>query len=91
MSQLPAPPIDADKSPDELRAEHLALLRDVPRPSPLFALLALLGFATWVSAAFLFAARAFDEHDRFVAGPARKFAALFALGALAFSIGLRFA
>jgi hypothetical protein len=91
MSGLPPPPIDAGKSREQLRAEHLALLRDVPRPHPAWTLLALLGFAAWVSAAFLFAARAFDEHDRFVPKVARRFGAIFVLGAIAFSIGLRFA
>lgn len=91
MAGLPPPAIDAGKSRDQLRAEHLALLRDVPRPHAGWTLLALLGFGAWVSAAFLFASRAFDEHDRFLAAPARRFAALFVLGALAFSVGLRFA
>ncbi len=91
MASLPPPPIDADKSRDQLRAEHLALLRDVPRPHVGWTLLALIGFSTWVSAAFLFASRAFDAHDRFVPAPAKRFAALFVLGAIAFSLGLRFA
>ena len=37
------------------------------------------------------ASRAFDEHDRFLAAPAKRFVAIFVLGALAFSLGLRFA
>ncbi|MCB9614805.1 MAG: hypothetical protein H6721_05170 [Sandaracinus sp.] len=91
MASLPPPPIDADKSVEQRRAEHLALLRDVPRPHLGWTLLALLGFAAWVGGAFLFASRAFDEHDRFVAAPGRRFAAVFLLGVVAFVIGLRFA
>ncbi|MBX3248494.1 MAG: hypothetical protein KF901_15060 [Myxococcales bacterium] len=88
MAAEPPPPIDAHKSEEERRAEHLALLRDVPRPHPGWALLALLGFAAWVGAAFLFAARAIDAEDRFVPTAARRFGALFAVGVAAFVVGL---
>ena len=49
------------------------------------------GIEAEAQGAFLFASRAFDEHDRFVAAPGRRFAAVFLLGVVAFVIGLRFA
>lgn len=91
MAAEPPPPIDAGKTEEARRAEHLALLRDVPRPHQGWALLALLGFAAWVGAAFLFASRAIDDEDRFVPAAARRFGALFAAGVAAFVVGLGFA
>src|SRR6185369_16267858 len=60
MAALPAPPMDAGKSRERLRLEHLALLRADPDPSVAWTLVLLLGFAGWVAGAFAFTLRAID-------------------------------
>ena len=87
----PRPPMDAARDRASLEAEHLRMLRDVQQPSLPFAVLALLGFAVWVAAALAFGERAIDEHDRILSRPALRIGAVFALGMVAFVIGLRFA
>ena len=91
MSELPAPPIDAGKSPDELYREHLALLSASPRPKLLFALMALFGFGLWVGGAFTFASRGIDEDDRLVRPLALRWGLVVLAGFLLFSLGLAFA
>ena len=50
MAALPAPPMDAGKSREQLRAEHLALLAADPGPSVLWSVVLLLGFGCgWVA------------------------------------------
>jgi hypothetical protein len=87
----PRPPMDAARDVASLEAEHLRLLRDVKRPSLPFVLLALLGFALWVGAAFTFGEHAIDQDDRIMKRPAFRIASVFALGFLLFAVGLRFA
>jgi hypothetical protein len=87
----PRPPMDAARDRGSLEAEHLRMLRDVKRPSLPFVLLAIAGFALWVSAAFLFGERAIDDDDRLIRKEAVRLFGFFALGFLFFVIGLRFA
>jgi hypothetical protein len=91
MAALPPPPIDAARSPEERRAAHLALLRETPRPSVVWGLLALVGLATWVAAAFAFLTRAIDEDDRLVARPARLWGTVWIVGFGLFVLGLALA
>lgn len=91
MTAGPRPPMDAARDRASLEAEHLRLLERTPRPSLFFVVLALLGFATWVSAAFAFGERAIDEDDRIIRRQALLVGAVFALGFVLFVVGLRFA
>lgn len=88
MAGLPAPPMDAGKSREQLRREHLALLREDPGPSVVWSLLLLLGFATWVGSAFAFTQRAIDEEDRFVKREALRYGALIVVGFGLFVLGM---
>lgn len=91
MSEQPAPGMDAGKSREQLRAEHLALLQRAPGPSVLWTLVLLLGFASWIGAAFAFSMRAIDEHDRWVLPEARKWGAVIVLGFGLFVLGMALA
>lgn len=88
MAGLPAPPIDAGRSEDELYEEHLALLTDTPGPNVFFALLALLGFAGWVGGALLFASRGLDREDRLIKPEAIRWGSLVVVGFVLFALGL---
>lgn len=91
MSEQPRPAIDATRSPAELREAHLTLLREVPRPRLVFALLALLGLAAWTTAAFAFVTRALDADDRLLPSPARLWGSVWIVGFGAFVLGLALA
>lgn len=91
MAAAPAPPVDAGKSPEKLRREHLALLSAVRGPNLLWSFVLLVGFAAWVSGAFAFTQRAIDEDDRFVPGAALRWGAVIALGFGLFALGLSLA
>ena len=88
MAELPAPPMDAGKSREQLRREHLALLQEDPGPNVFWSLLLLLGFATWVGSAFAFTQRAIDEEDRFVKREALRYGALIVVGFGLFVLGM---
>jgi hypothetical protein len=91
MASEPPPPMDAGKSREELRLEHLALLEADPGPSVGWTLVLLLGFASWVAGAFAFTQRAIDADDRFVPREARRWGALIALGFGLFVLGMALA
>jgi hypothetical protein len=91
LASLPPPAIDAGRSPEERRAEHLALLRDVPRPALGWSLLALLGLATWIASSFGFVQLAIDEEDRLIAGAARIWGTAWLAGFGSFVLGLALA
>jgi hypothetical protein len=91
MAALPPPPMDAGKSREQLRAEHLALLRADPGPSVLWTVVLLLGFFAWVSGAFAFTLRAIDEQDRLIRREAVRWGALIAVGFGLFVLGMSLA
>lgn len=91
MAGLPPPPIDAARSPEERRAQHLALLRGVRRPSVPWAITALLGLATWIVAALGLLTRAIDEDDRLVPRAARLWGTIWIVGFGLFVLGLALA
>lgn len=91
MAELPPPGMDQGKSREQLRAEHLVLLRADPDPSLLWTCVLLLGFVAWVSAAFVFSARAIDAQDRFVRREVQRWGSVIALGFGLFVLGLALA
>jgi hypothetical protein len=91
MAAQPAPPMDAGKSREQLRREHLALLEADNSPSVLWTLVLLLGFATWVGGAFAFTMRAIDADDRFIPREALRWSALIVVGFGLFVLGMSLA
>lgn len=91
MSELPPPAIDAERSPEQRRAAHLTLLREVPRPAVGWSIAALLGLAAWIVAAFAFVTRAIDEDDRIVGHSARLWGTVWIVGFGLFVLGLALA
>jgi len=91
MATLPAPPMDAGKSRDQLRREHLALLQADPGPSILWTVVLLLGFGSWVAGAFAFTMRAIDPQDRLIPREALRWGAVIALGFGLFVLGMSLA
>lgn len=91
MASADIPPMDVGKDHAALRAEHLALLTAEHRPRVFWALLALLGFVTWVAGAFGFFRRALDGEDRLIAPMAWRFATVVVVGLGLFVLGLALA
>jgi len=91
MAEQPAPGMDAGKSKDQLRTEHLALLTASPDPKLGWTIVLLLGFAAFVGAAFVFSMRAIDDRDRFVKIEAQRWGALIVIGFGLFALGLALA
>jgi hypothetical protein len=91
MAALPAPPMDAGKSREQLRAEHLALLAADPGPSVLWSIVLLFGFGVWVAGAFAFTMRAIDDEDRFIKSEVLRCGAMIVLGFGLFVLGLSLA
>jgi hypothetical protein len=88
MAELPPPGMDAGKSKQQIRLEHLALLEVVPGPNVFWTCVLLAGFACWVAAAFAFSVRAIDDEDRWVRSEARKWGSLIVLGVGLFVLGM---
>jgi hypothetical protein len=80
MASEPPPPIDAGKSREALRKEHLALLEAHHGPNIIWTCVLLLGFVAWVAGAFLFSIRAIDETDRFNWSEARRWGTVIVVG-----------
>ena len=91
MAALPAPGMDAGKSPAQLQQEHLVLLRAETGPHPFWTLLLLLGFVVWVGGAFAFTVRAIDDEHRLVRGPALRWGLVIASGFALFVLGMALA
>lgn len=89
-SQTP-PPIDAGKSREQLRREHLALLNASTRPNIGWTIVLLLGFAAWVGGAFAFVTRAVDDEDRLVPRLARRWGTVVVVGFGLFVLGMALA
>lgn len=88
MAEQPAPPMDAAKSKDQIRREHLALLEQPIRPRVFWAVVLLLGFVSWVAGAFLFVSRALDEQDRLVRHEAARWGTVIVIGLALFVVGM---
>jgi tetratricopeptide (TPR) repeat protein len=91
MAALPAPPMDAGKSRERLRREHLALLRADPDPSVAWTLVLLFGFGSWVAGAFAFTLRAIDADDRFIPRQVWRWGAVIVVGFGMFVLGMSLA
>ncbi len=90
MAEEPPPKIDAQRSPEQRKADYLALLQ-AKDPSPFGVLLALAGFLTWVGSAAVFVSWGVDAKGRVLRGTARRTAVFLLLGWIAFAVGLRIA
>jgi hypothetical protein len=88
MAAEPPPGMDAGKSVEQLRQEHLALLTPIPGPNVFWSCVLLVGFALWVSAAFAFSVRALDADDRWVGREVRRWGGLSTLGFGLFVLGM---
>lgn len=88
MAKLPRPPEDVGKPYARLVAEHLALLQRDDAPKVGWSVLMLLGFGTWITAAFRLVGRGLDADGRIQARPALKWAALLVLGLGVWIVGL---
>ena len=91
MAALPAPPMDARKSREQLRREHLALLEANSDPSLFWTLVLLAGFAAFVGGAFAFIRHAIDAQDHFVPRQALRWSAVIVVGFGLFLLGLSLA
>lgn len=91
MSTGVTPPMDAHLSVEEREQTYLAMLRANRDVSLLWAWVALLGFAAWVTAAWLFASRAIDTKHAIIAPEARRWMTLFVVGFGLFVLGLALA
>ncbi len=84
-----APPaIDSSRSPGERRAAYRALLDAERRPSPGWALVALLGFGLWVFGGVRLFGGGFDERGEPVGPVIRRMGTLIILGLGLFALGL---
>lgn len=91
MAAQDPPPVDVGKGREQVEREHLALLSKRTRPRLGFALLALVGFGTWVWSIFAIARRAQDAHGRIRLRPLWRVGAALVVGLIAFYLGLRLA
>ncbi|MET0390451.1 MAG: hypothetical protein ABW321_31050, partial [Polyangiales bacterium] len=88
LSREPAPGIDAGKTVEQLRREHLALLTPIPGPNVFWSCVLLAGFACWVGSAFAFSVRAIDAEDHWVRSEVQRWGSLIALGFGLFVLGM---
>ena len=91
MAALPPPQMDASKSREQLRLEHLALLQATHAPNVFWTLVLLLGFATWVGGAFAFCAKALDASHRLLVPEAWRWGTVVLFGLGCFVLGLSLA
>lgn len=91
MASQPPPPMDAGKSREQLRAEHLTLLQLDSDPNLFWTLVLLLGFVSWVGGAFVLSVRGIDDEDRWVWREARLWGAVVVGGFGLFVLGLALA
>lgn len=90
-AELPPPPIDAGKSREDLRLEHLDLLERARGPSVFFSWLAVAGWIGWITSAFGFLRHGIDGEDRIRRPAATRWATAFGVGFALFTLGLAFA
>lgn len=88
MAHQEVPGVDAGKSPEQLRGEHLALLEPIPGPNVFWSCVVLFGFVCWAFAAFTFSLRAIDDQDHWVPAEVKRWAGLSAAGFGLFVLGM---
>ena len=88
MARLPRPPEDVGKPYPRLVSEHLALLERDDAPKVGWSLLMLLGFATWITAAFRLVGRGLDADGRIQTRRALKWAGVLVVGLGVWIVGL---
>lgn len=88
MADEPAPGVDAAKSHEQVRREHLALLTPIPGPDVFWSCVLLLGFGCWVAAAFALSFRAIDGDDRWVPRELLRYGSFVVVGFALFVLGL---
>ena len=91
MASGEVPAVDAGLAEDERAALYLSMLEEDRDPALGWALLALLGFFSWVVGAYLVFTRALDQDDHFVDGELKKWGTLFVVGMGLFVLGLSLA
>lgn len=91
MAEGTVPPIDASRSLASRREAYLAMLREERDVSSTWALLALLGFAAWVSGAATLLSRGFDEDGEVIAREAWRWGTFVIVGFGCFVLGLALA
>lgn len=90
MAREPAPPIEQGRTPEQRKADYLALLA-VHDPKAGGVLLAFAGFATWVGSAMAFLLLGVDGEGRIMRRIAKRSVLCLLAGWIAFAIGLRIA
>lgn len=90
MAREPAPPIERGRSPEQRKADYLALLAP-SGPRPFGVLLAFAGFVTWVGSAVFFLLWGVDAEGRVLRRLGRRSVLCLLLGWIAFAVGLRIA
>ena len=91
MARLPPPPMHAEESEQTRRSRYLARLSQVPGPHRGFALLAWVGFATWVSGAYFLFRRGLSDEGKFIPKLAARYGWMTVVGLASFGLGLWFA
>ncbi|MBX7196110.1 MAG: hypothetical protein K1X94_28905 [Sandaracinaceae bacterium] len=91
MAEGAVPPVDAHRAPDERASVYLAMLREDRDASTLFALMALLGFAGWVSGGAMLLQRGFDAEGELVGREVRRWGTVLVVGFGLFVLGLALA
>jgi hypothetical protein len=88
MAKLPRPPEDVGKPYSRLVAEHLALLERDDAPKASWSFVMLLGFATWITAAFRMVGRGLDAEGRIQTRPFLAWAGVLVVGLGVWMLGL---
>ena len=88
MAKQEPPGMDADKSEHQRYEEHLALLTPIPGPDVFWSCVLLLGFLSWVGAAFALSIRGLDSEDRWVPRELKRWGGLIAVGFSLFVLGM---
>lgn len=88
VSVLPRPVMEASKTREEVRAAHLALLRQEVGPDPLWTATLLFGFFLWVGSAFGLAQRGIDAQGRIQRAPATRWGGALVVGFALWIVGM---
>jgi len=88
MARLPRPPEDEGKTYARLVEEHLALLERDDSPSAFWSFVMLVGFATWIVAAFRIVRRGLDADGRIIVRPLLTWGGVLVVGLGVWIVGL---